>query len=388
MIQHPGGQYPEEVDPLLTPAGGAEDHGPSLSSLPELDTVLVLGGGAMRGMAHIGVLRALGDLGVKVDAVVGTSIGALIGALYASGMTPAEMGEVLPSLAKDDYFRLNFAKFLSRGLRAPSMYSGETLRRSLERLIPSRTFDDLHLPFFCNSVCLETGGPVYFGTRGFRDVPLIEAIYGSCALPGVFEPLQWKGRHFMDGGITEALPLRFAKLLKPRRIIAIDLTVKPSHRVPAYRSHAIATLFRAVDIVENVIMEHALHAQVSDEVCLVQPKIRDMDRFDFERVHELVDAGYREAVRAVTSHPATRGLVREDPPAGVACPVTPHEYVSLRLDPAACIGCGVCEMTCATGGFSATGDVAVVKKPLNYDCTRDQSCVRACPTGAIRLGNL
>jgi len=388
MIQDAGGPFSEEPDPLLTPMGEAEGHGPSLDSLPELDTVLVLGGGAMRGMAHIGVLRALDDLGISVDAIVGTSIGSLIGALYASSMSPSEMGEVLPSLAKDDYFRLNFAKFLSRGIRAPSMYSGETFRKSLERLIPSRNFDELNLPFFCNSVCLETGGPVFFGTRGFRDIPLIQAIYGSCALPGVFEPLSWKGRHFMDGGITDALPLRFAKLLKPRRIIAIDLTVKPSHRVPNYRSHAVSTLFRAFDIVENVIMEHSLHGQVSDEVCLVQPKIRDMDRFDFDRVHELVEAGYREATRAVTSHPMTRGLVRSDLPDGVACPVTAHEYVSLRLDPAACIGCGVCEMTCATAGFEARGDTAVVKKPFNYDCTRDQSCVRACPTGAIRLGNL
>ena len=254
MIQDSGGLFSHEPDPLLASTADSGGLGPSLDSLPDLDTVLVLGGGAMRGMAHIGVLRALDDLGVKIDAIVGTSIGSLIGALYASSMSPEEMGEVLPSLAKEDYFRLNFAKFLSRGIRAPSMYSGQTFRKSLERLIPPRQFDELSLPFFCNSVCLETGGPVFFGTRGFRDVPLIEAIYGSCALPGVFEPLAWKGRHFMDGGITDALPLRFAKLLKPRRIIAIDLTVKPSHRVPSYRSHAVATMFRAFDIVENVIM--------------------------------------------------------------------------------------------------------------------------------------
>lgn len=209
---------------------------------------------------------------MKYDAIVGTSIGSLIGAMIASSLTPSQIEEVLPGLAKDDYFRLNFAKFLSRGIRAPSMYSGETFRRSLERLIPARTFDDLKIPFFCNAVCLETGGPVFFGTRGFRDIPLIDAVYGSCALPAVFEPLVWKERHFMDGGITDALPLRFAKLLQPRRIIAVDLTVKPSHRAPSYRPRAIGTLFRAFDIVENVITEQMLHMHVTDEVCLVQPR--------------------------------------------------------------------------------------------------------------------
>ena len=104
MIQNAGGSFSHDPDPLLAPAGDAEGHGPSLDSLPDLDTVLVLGGGAMRGMAHIGVLRALDDLGISVDAIVGTSIGSLIGALYASSMSPAEMGEVLPGLAKDDYF--------------------------------------------------------------------------------------------------------------------------------------------------------------------------------------------------------------------------------------------------------------------------------------------
>ena len=389
MIESPGSQTPPGPDPLLVPEGEYDGHGPPLESLPPVDTVLVLGGGAMRGMAHIGVLRALQALDIKYDAIVGTSIGSLIGAMAASGLSPTEMEEVLPGLAKDDYFRLNFAKFISRGIRAPSMYSGDTFRRSLQRLIPSRTFDDLTVPFFCNAVCLESGGPIFFGTRGFRDIDVVEAVYGSCALPAVFAPLVWKGRHFMDGGITDALPLRFAKLLQPRRIIAVDLTVKPSHRVASYRPRAIGTLFRAFDIVENVITEQMLHMHVTDEVCLVQPKLRDMDRFDFDRVAELVEAGERDTIRAVTSHPATRGLVRGDRlPAGTACPVTPHEYVGLHIDPSVCIGCAMCEMTCETGGFDAQGEVATVKKPFNYDCTRDQACVRSCPTGAIRLGNL
>jgi NTE family protein len=378
-----------ETDPLLVSLREDGDHGPSLEDVGPIDTLLVLGGGAMRGMAHIGVLRALDTLGIKVDAIVGTSIGSLIGAMVAGNASTAEIEELLPNLAKDDYFQLNLMKFLRKGLRAPSMYSGTTFRRSLEKLISVESFDDLKMPFFCNAVCLETRGPVFFGTRGFRDIGVIDAVYGSCALPAVFEPLEWKERHYMDGGITDALPLRFAKLLKPKRIIAVDLTVKPSHRPPKYRAHAISTFFRAFDIIENVLTEQMLHMQVTPEVCLIQPKLVEMDRFDFDRIGELVEGGEREALRVLTSHPLTRDLI--DPEKfseGMASPVLPPEFVSLHIDPSVCIGCSMCEMTCETGGFLGRGEIATVLKPDNYECTRDQACVRSCPTGAIRLGNL
>ena len=343
----------------------------------------------MRGMAHIGVLRAIDQLGIPIHGIVGTSIGSLIGAMFTGSSSITEIEKLLPNLAKDDYFRLNFAKFLRKGIRAPSMYSGEAFRKSLRSLINVRSFDELRMPFFCNAVCIETGGGVFFGTRGFRDIDLVEAVYGSCALPAVFEPLEWKDRHFMDGGITDALPLRFARLLQPKRIIAVDLSVKPAHKPPNYRPHAISTLFRANDIIQNVLTEQMLHTHVTSEVVLIQPKIFEMDRFDFDRIHELVESGKSEAYRVLMSHPLTRDLVNIDAlPGGTTCPTHPREYVRLHVDTQTCIGCSMCQMTCETGGFDARGDSAIVLKERNYECTRDQACVRACPTGAIRLGNL
>src|SRR5688572_31422873 len=85
-------------------------------------TVLVLGGGGMRGMAHIGVLRALRTLGISYDAIVGTSIGALVGALAATGIGLDRIESILAEVHKADYFRLNTLKFLLKGARAPSMY--------------------------------------------------------------------------------------------------------------------------------------------------------------------------------------------------------------------------------------------------------------------------
>lgn len=379
-----GAQAPEPLDPLVA----ALDRGPSLDDLPPLGTVLVLGGGAMRGMAHIGVLRALRTLGIPFDAIVGTSIGALIGAMVAGGTGIEDLETLLAGLEKEDYFRLNTAKFLFKGVRTPSMYRGGTFRASLERILPTTSFDELSVPFFCNAVCLESGGSVFFGARGLRDVSLVDAVYASCALPAVFEPLEWKGRHLVDGGITDAVPLRFAKLLRPKRIIAVDLTVKATQRLPEFKGHAVGTLLRSFDIVEDVLREQILHANLDDTIALIQPKVGHMHRFDFGRVEEVALAGEAAALTVLTSHPVTRELVRSDCEEGAVCPVEPAEYVSLHIDPEQCIGCGLCEMTCATAGFSARGDRATVLKTSNYECTRDHACARNCPTGAIRLGNL
>lgn len=379
-----GAQAPELLDPLLEGA----DLGPTLAELPPLDTVLVLGGGAMRGMAHIGVLRTMRALGIGFDAVVGTSIGSLIGAMASGGTGLDDLERLLIGLEKEDYFRLNTAKFLFKGVRTPSMYRGTTFRASLERILPKKRFDELAVPFFCNAVCLESGGSVFFGARGLRDVSLVDAVYASCALPAVFEPLEWKGRHLIDGGITDAVPLRFAKLLRPKRIIAVDLTVKATQRLPEFKGHAVGTLLRSFDIVEDVLREQMLHANLDDTIALIQPKVGHMHRFDFGRVGEVVQSGELAAHAVLTSHPVTRDLVRADVPEGTVCPVEPAEYVSLHIDPEQCIGCGLCEMTCATDGFAARGEKAEVLKAANYECTRDHACARNCPTGAIRLGNL
>ncbi len=351
-------------------------------------TVLVLGGGGMRGMAHIGVIRALRTLGMEIDAVVGTSIGSLIGALVAAGLPIEEIERHVESLEKEHFFRLNFVKFLMKGMRAPSMYSGERFRDKLQEILPQRTFADMSLPFFCNSVCLENGGSVFWGTPGF-DVDLVDAVYASCALPGIFEPFEHDGKHFMDGGIVDALPLRFAKTLSPDLVIAVDLTVKATFKTPDYKSRVLSTLFRAFEIAEEVIVEQSLHMHADYRVALIQPKVGHLARLDFENIDEIVKLGEEEALKVLTSHAATRRLVSDSAVvSGLSCPVTPRDYVSVRIDPSACIGCGMCEMVCETDAFYANGERASVRKLSNYECTRDHACARNCPTGAISLGNL
>jgi NTE family protein len=372
------------TDPLRTngsPRSGALQRRPR--------TVLVLGGGGMRGMAHIGVLKALRTLGLEYDAIVGTSIGALVGALAATGIGLDRIESILGEVHKADYFRLNTLKFLLKGARAPSMYRGDHFRASLARLLARSTFSDLACPFYCNAVRLETGGSVYWGTQGFDQIPLVDAVYSSCALPGIFEPYERDGFSYMDGGIVDPVPLRFAKTLRPELILAVDLSVKATFRTPNYKNRVVSTLFRAFEIAEESVVEQQLHMHVDYRTALIQPKVGHLGRFDFRDVGEIVRCGEEEALTVLTSHAATRDLVRANPEVeGLACPVTPRDFVSVRIDPSACIGCGLCEAVCETDAFWAQGERATVRKLSNYECTRDHACARNCPTGAIRLGNL
>lgn len=339
-------------------------------------------------MAHIGVLRALRTLGIRYDAIIGTSIGSLVGAMAAGGMDLEEVEELIQDLQKEDYFRLNTVKLLLKGTRAPSMYQGKTFRESLGRILPDATFETMRLPFFCNAVRLETGGSVFWGTPGFSQLPLVDAVYSSCALPGVFEPFEHEGFHYMDGGIVDSVPLRFAKTLDPDLVIAVDLSVKSTYKTPNYRQRVLSTLYRSFEIVEEVLVEQALHMHVDHRVALIQPKVGHLHRFDFTQVADVIQAGEEEALRVLTSHAATRGLVTEEVIEGLACPVHPNDYVSLHVDPERCIGCGMCQMVCETAGYWAEGEKATVRKIHNYECTRDHACARNCPTDAIRLGNL
>lgn len=339
-------------------------------------------------MAHVGVLRAMRTLGIEYDAIVGTSIGSLVGAMVAGGIAIEEVEEMITGIQKADYFRLNTVKLLLKGTRAPSMYQGKRFRESLAKILPERGLGEMDVPFYCNAVRLESGGSVFWGTPGLDDISLVDAVYSSCALPGVFEPLEHEGYHYMDGGMVDTIPIRFAKTMSPDLIIAVDLTVKGTHKAPNYKERVVSSLFRAFEIVEDVLTEQMLHMHATREVVLIQPKLGEMHRFDFDQAQEVMAAGEEEALRVLSSNASTRELVTEEFVEGLSCPATPTDYVGLHLDPSRCIGCGMCEMVCETQGFWAEGPKASVRKVHNYECTRDHACARNCPTQAIRLGNL
>lgn len=352
-------------------------------------TILVLGGGGMRGFSHIGVIRAIERLGLHVDEVVGTSMGAVMGALYASGADSQQIEEVASRISIDDYFRLNVVKFLVRGLKHASVYKGRTFREFLRESLPQKSFAELARPFYCNAMSLTTGGSAIFGLKGAPSVPVAEAVYASACLPTIFEPALIAGDHYVDGGMTETLALRIAHARNADLVIGVDLSHRDLHKATPYRASLPHILFQTYEVMGLALNEANLHRYADDRTVIIKPKVSHLGLLDMPDVQEIVRIGEKEAMEVLTTNPLTRYLgdpeVVADEDRNVA---RPRDYVELQVDANACIQCGICAATCATQGFAAVPLGDVVRKPFNYECTRDMACERNCPTGAIRLGNL
>jgi NTE family protein len=351
--------------------------------------VLVLGGGGMRGFAHIGVIRAIERLGLHVDEIVGTSMGAVMGGLAAAGRDSHAIEEVANEISVKDYLKLNLVKFLVRGYGHASVYKGKTFRDFLRAHLPQQDFRELPIPYVCNALSLTRGHIRYFGLPDDTAVPVADAIYASACLPGVFEPPQIDGDWYIDGGMAECLAIKVAHARKADIVIAVDLTAIDHHTPVPFRATLPHILFQTYALMGAVLNEHALHRYATEKVVLIRPKVHAVGVLAQPDTPEVVRLGEREALEALTTNPLTRYLCDPAVVREVDRTIrTPRDYVHLDVDPNKCIHCGICAVTCATNGYADVPLGSVVRKLHNYECTRDAACERSCPTDAIRLHNL
>lgn len=178
-------------------------------------TALVLGGGGSRGAVGVGLYRALVELGIRVDLIVSSSIGAVNGALIAAGLSPKELEDGWRTLRTKDIVgsRWQFLRLLSG---ASSAFSNQSLRALLRSLLPVRCFSQLGIPLAVVTTDLETGETVVL-TEG----DLIEAILASTALPGLFPPIAWQDRRLVDGGLSNNVPIDLAIERGAERVIGM-----------------------------------------------------------------------------------------------------------------------------------------------------------------------
>lgn len=173
---------------------------------------LVLGGGACKGLAHVGVIRELEEAGIHPDLIVGCSSGALIGALYADDPDIDRLEDLLLDLKRKDL--LDFSLFSSRF----GVVKGNSLQSFLHENLGAHFFDGLKIPLVVVATDLHTGELVELGAG-----PLIPALCGSSAVPGVFKPVSYLGRFLVDGGAVDPVPVRIAKKYGAQVIIAVDV---------------------------------------------------------------------------------------------------------------------------------------------------------------------
>jgi NTE family protein len=175
---------------------------------------LVLGGGAARGFAHVGVIKALEANGIVPDIIVGTSVGSLVGALYASGYRPADLQRV--ALQMDESIVSDWS------LPDRGFFKGEGLESFVNRAVQNRPLEKLNRTFAVVVTDLQSGEKVVLG-RGNTGA----AVRASSSIPGVFRPVRINGREYVDGGLTSPVPVRVARSLGAEFVIAVDVSGRP-----------------------------------------------------------------------------------------------------------------------------------------------------------------
>jgi NTE family protein len=263
--------------------------------------ILVLGGGGVKGVAHAGAWRALTEAEIQVDEIVGTSIGALVGASIAGGADPDRLVRDARALEKSDIVDINRWALLPMGIRQPAVFRGEALRSYIADVLPAGTWPELTIPLSVNAVDLETGETVWFGAGGRLDVALQDAVYASAALPVFYPPAEIKGMHLVDGGVMDTVPVTKASDRGADRIIAVHTSAgRQKDAGDTVDKGMVAIHHRVVDI-----MAYARRTVVEDSwlgppVLKVEPDVSRYSTFDFGAVDYFLEEGYRamrEALR-------------------------------------------------------------------------------------------
>lgn len=301
---------------------------------------LALGGGAARGLAHIGVLEVLEREGIQVDCIAGSSIGGLIGALSASGLRAREISEIARSF--------HFPRwFLPGGVLQWDFLFGSAVP------ILSGTFAELSTRLIVTAVDLEAGAQVVLHTG-----PILPAVRATCTVPGVLPPVRLGGRWLVDGGLVNVLPVDAAWMADPDIVVAVKVGALRTRRVPqlnwrvttmlsrlggmipnpATAKVSFEVLVRAAEIV--IDRQTALAAAMTGPEVLIEPELGDIGLRDFHRLDAAVAAGRRAADAMLPQ------LVRllESPP---HAPLPGERVVQLRSDP-------VCAMVISPARARAT----------------------------------
>ena len=335
---------------------------------------LVLGGGGLKGFAHIGVFRALQEMGITPTVVAGTSIGALIGAAYARGMNTSEMADRARALKRRDLFRLNRMGFLLERQHAAAIYMEDPLREVVKSVVTEKRFDQLKTTLLVNTVDITRGTQVVWGLPGLRHVSVVDAVYASCALPGFYPPGHVDDRLCVDGGVIDNLPVSIASRGMDA-VIAVD--TGSSDLEP---ENDIATAgFASIYMRAATTMMHALQLApfanwAKPPMILIRPKVNHIGWFSFDKTDELLEAGYVAALEACKHYEECIAW-------GLG--VFPRRAMQITVDREKCIGCTLCTAMAPDLMAMDAQHKAYPLQPIVEWSPADGDFVHHCPTYAI-----
>lgn len=280
---------------------------------------LVLSGGGARGFAHIGVLKILQDNRVPIDYIVGTSMGSIIGGLYAIGLTPEEIEQGVASIAWDkvfddfairdyktfrrkkddfDFFNIHRVGITSEGVQlSPGLIEGQQIEMALDRLaypgFHINDYDKLRIPFRAVATNLETGKPFVI-----KNGNIARAMRASMSIPGALPPITIDNTLLVDGGIANNIPIDTVRAMGADIVIVVDVSA-PLEGMQNIKSSVDVTS-QLTTIMTRRIADHQLQS-LKDQDVLIVPGEAEISSSDFERYPELIQAGIDAAMKKLNS---------------------------------------------------------------------------------------
>jgi NTE family protein len=225
---------------------------------------------------------------------VGTSIGALVGALIAAGAGWTQLEAEARRLRREDIVKVNRRVAWINGIRQVSVFHGEVLSAYYRALLPSRGWEALGLPLQVNAVDLETGRTEWFGPGARTDVSLVDAVYASSALPVFYPPALLMGRAFVDGGTEHPLAPHRALELGATGIVAIDVGVGERGDVDKILAQGVLGVHQRIFSIMTFRRRRELLERWSGPpLFYVRPRLDGYETFDFTSIDYFVDEGYR-----------------------------------------------------------------------------------------------
>ncbi len=239
--------------------------------------VLALGGGGARGFAHIGVLQVLAEAGIVIDGIVGTSMGALIGATYAVGTDLYYLAQLVEYLGWEDLIDLRLPRL--------GLIDGVKVQTVIDLLTKGKKFEELPIGYWAVATDLMRGEEVIF-----KNGPLAPAIRASISIPGVFNPVELCGKILVDGAVVAGVPVRVAQQMQGDIIVAVNVGFD-------HTQHQVNTLFDVMSKVMDIMGNRLDQNQMGLADLVIVPNLGNIGTLNFQRAKECVQLGREAALK-------------------------------------------------------------------------------------------
>ena len=240
---------------------------------------LVLGAGASRGFAHVGVLKVLDAQKVPIHLIVGTSSGSFVGGLYACGIDVYQLQKMALAIQKDDVVDLTIPD--------NGFVRGEKLENFVNRAVQNCTLERLKIPFLAVATNVQTGEETVFATGNTG-----KAVRASCSVPGIFQPVRIGEKTYVDGGVVSPVAVDAARKAGADVVIAVDISAGVAGAAP---QGTLETILQSIDIMYTKISA----AQLRNADVVIRPRVSHISSSDFDRRHEAILEGERAAMEAL-----------------------------------------------------------------------------------------